>query len=54
MEEVGSCWVGAVAQAHYRGLPRPLADEVKRRLPRDLLTIVDEFEARWGRAGEVR
>ena len=42
-----ACMAGAVAQAHYGGLPGHIVDESRRRLPGDLLEIVDAFCSRF-------
>lgn len=38
-----ACIAGAVAHAYYGGLPRSLTVATRRRLPADLLTVVDNF-----------
>jgi ADP-ribosylglycohydrolase len=43
-----ACIAGGIAHAWYGELPEDLVDEVRRRLPRDLLQIVDEFCAKYG------
>jgi len=43
-----ACIAGAIAQAWYGEMPEELVEEVRRRLPRDLLEIVDEFCGKYG------
>jgi len=43
-----ACIAGSVAEAFYGGVPGPIADEVRGRLPEDLLAVMEEFEARYG------
>lgn len=38
-----ACMAGAIAHAHYKEVPREIVREVRSRLPKDLLQIVDEF-----------
>ncbi len=42
-----ACIAGAVAEAHYRKLPAPIIAEVRRRLPAELLEVVDDFTQRY-------
>lgn len=37
------CMAGAIAEAFYGGVPEEIASETRRRLPDDLLAIVDDF-----------
>jgi ADP-ribosyl-[dinitrogen reductase] hydrolase len=39
---------GAIAEAYYRGVPGVLVDEVMKRLPADLKSVVIEFGERFG------
>lgn len=43
-----ACIAGAVAEAFYGSVPAAIAGEVKSRLPANLLTVVDQFEGRYG------
>ncbi|MFQ5464418.1 MAG: ADP-ribosylglycohydrolase family protein [Thermodesulfobacteriota bacterium] len=43
-----ACIAGSVAEAFYGGVPGAIADEVRGRLPEDLLAVIEEFEARHG------
>ena len=43
------CIAGGIAQAFYGGVPESIAEAARARLPEDLLSIVDRFEARYGR-----
>lgn len=43
-----ACLAGGIAEAHFGPVPAPLATEVRRRLPADLLAVVDAFIARYG------
>jgi hypothetical protein len=36
-----------VAEAYYGGVPEHIAAEVRRRLPADLLEVLDDFRARF-------
>lgn len=38
-----ACIAGGIAQAYYGGVPEPIAVEVRRRLPHELLALLDEF-----------
>jgi ADP-ribosylglycohydrolase len=42
-----ACIAGAIAEAHWGGIPQHIADEVRRRLPLEFLELVDRFEARF-------
>jgi ADP-ribosylglycohydrolase len=46
-----ACIAGGVAQAFYGAVPRQIADEVRKRLPGDLLSALERFERRYGVAG---
>jgi ADP-ribosyl-[dinitrogen reductase] hydrolase len=39
---------GAIAEAYYGGIPAEIAEEVMRRLPADLKSVVNEFGQRFG------
>jgi len=39
-----ACIAGAIAEAFYGGVPEAISCEVRVRLPKDLLSVVDEFE----------
>ena len=40
-----ACITGAIAQAYYKHIPAEIITQVRRRLPEELLNIVDEFQA---------
>jgi len=42
-----ACMTGGIAQAYYKVIPDNIITEARRRLPDDLLAVVDEFEARF-------
>jgi ADP-ribosylglycohydrolase len=42
-----ACIAGAIAEAHYGGVPDSIANAVRSRLPEDLLDVVDRFRARY-------
>lgn len=42
-----ACIVGGMAEAFYRGVPHDIAAQVRRKLPPDLLLVVEEFRARF-------
>lgn len=44
-----ACLAGAIAEAYFGPVPAALATEVRRRLPAELLTVVDSFSKRYGR-----
>ena len=44
-----ACIAGAIAEAHWGGVPEPIAAEVHKRLPEELLGILQRFYARFGR-----
>ena len=44
-----ACIAGSIAEAHWGAVPEPIAAEVRRRLPEELLAIVSRFYARFGR-----
>ncbi len=43
-----ACITGGIAQAFYKKIPQGIISNVRRRLPDELLTIVDEFNTRYG------
>ncbi len=43
-----ACIAGGVAHAHYGAVPPEIVQEVRRRLPQDLLQIVDDFAQNYG------
>jgi len=43
-----ACIAGGIAQAYYGKIPEELEIEVRRRLPEDLLAVVDAFQERYG------
>jgi len=45
-----ACIAGGVAEAHYGGVPEPIAAAVRERLTKDLLDVLDRFQARYGPA----
>lgn len=42
-----ACIAGAIAEAHWAEVPGTIVDEVRRRLPTDLLEVVERFRARY-------
>jgi ADP-ribosylglycohydrolase len=42
-----ACITGGMAQAFYKGVPEAIEDEVRSRLPKPLLTILDDFLIRF-------
>ena len=42
-----ACIAGGIAQAFYRKIPAAIVQEVRRRLPAEFLTILDEFNAQF-------
>ena len=46
-----ACMTGGIAQAYYKVIPDDIAAEARRRLPDDLIAILDEFEARFRCSG---
>lgn len=44
-----ACIAGAIAEAHWGGVPEPIAQEVRKRLPPDLLELVNRFRTRFWR-----
>jgi len=45
-----ACIAGGIAEAFYRAVPKRFADEVRTRLPEDLLNVLGRFERRYGSA----
>ena len=43
-----ACIAGAIAEAHWGEVPEPIAVEVRKRLPGELLDVLDRFRARFG------
>lgn len=43
-----ACIAGGIAQAYYKGLHDVIVSEVRTRLPREFLLIIDEFNERFG------
>jgi len=43
-----ACIAGGIAEAFYGGLPEPIAQEIRARLPEDLLEVVDRFCGEYG------
>ncbi len=43
-----ACIAGAIAQAFYKTIPKEIIAGVNRRLPREFLLIIQEFEHRYG------
>jgi ADP-ribosylglycohydrolase len=39
-----ACIAGGIAQAYYGGVPDEVTAEVRRRLPPDMLDVIDAFE----------
>jgi ADP-ribosylglycohydrolase len=46
-----ACMAGAVAEAFYGGVPRPIVTETLERLPEHLKDVLERFEARYGTTG---
>jgi len=44
-----ACIAGSIAEAHWGEVPEPIAAEVRKRLPEELLAILERFYARFGR-----
>lgn len=42
-----ACIAGAIAEAHFGGVPEPIADGVRARLADDLIEILDRFDLRY-------
>ena len=42
-----ACIAGAIAQAYYRKVPADIVIEVRKKLTRDLLTVVDQFNEKY-------
>jgi len=42
-----ACITGGIAQAFYKDIPEYITDNVRKRLNKDLLDILDEFESRY-------
>ncbi len=45
-----ACIAGSIAEAHYGGVPDPIAEAVRGVLTKDLLEVTDRFRARYCRA----
>ena len=43
-----ACMAGGIAQAYYKTVPPEIAANVRKKLPEDLLTIIDEFNRTYG------
>ena len=43
-----ACMTGGIAQAYYRTVPQNIASNVRQRLPEMFLSIIDEFNERYG------
>jgi ADP-ribosylglycohydrolase len=43
-----ACIAGGIAQAYYRKIPSSIVEEVRKRLPKEFLTIIDEFDTKFG------
>jgi len=41
------CITGGIAQAHYKYIPPDIVNEVEKRLPNELLKVVNEFNAKY-------
>ena len=44
-----ACIAGAIAEAHWGGVPKQIAEEVRKRLPLEFLDLVDRFQERFGK-----
>jgi predicted lipid-binding transport protein (Tim44 family) len=40
---------GSIAQAFYKGVSKDIAENVRKKLMKDLLEILDEFEESYGK-----
>jgi len=49
-----ACITGGIAEAHYGGVPEPLARRVREMLDPRMLSIVDRFQARFGCSDQTR
>jgi ADP-ribosylglycohydrolase len=47
-----ACITGRIAEAHYRGVPRHLAEPVRAMLDKPLLAVVDRFREQFGLASQ--
>ena len=43
-----ACISGGIAQAYYQDIPREIISNVRKRLPEELLSIIDEFNTKYG------
>jgi len=43
-----ACMAGGIAQAYYKDVPPDIAANVRERLPKEFLSIIDEFNERYG------
>ena len=43
-----ACIAGGIAQAYYQNIPREIVSNVRKRLPEEFLSIIDEFNAKYG------
>ncbi|HTN29024.1 MAG TPA: ADP-ribosylglycohydrolase family protein [Burkholderiales bacterium] len=43
-----ACIAGAIAEAHWGGVPESIAAEVRKRLPQEFLDLLERFRARFG------
>ena len=43
-----ACIAGGIAQAFYKKVPADIVADVRNKLPMDLLTVVDRFNAKYG------
>ncbi|MDY6971124.1 MAG: ADP-ribosylglycohydrolase family protein [Thermodesulfobacteriota bacterium] len=43
-----ACIAGGIAQAFYREVPQEMVYNIRKRLPREFLLIIDEFNSRFG------
>ena len=43
-----ACIAGAIADAHWGGVPESIAAEVRKRLPQEFLDLLERFRARYG------
>ncbi|CAB5104366.1 Putative hydrolase [Olavius algarvensis associated proteobacterium Delta 3] len=43
-----ACIAGGIAEAFYGGVPEEMVAEVRRRLPKDLIQVVEAFQERYG------
>ena len=43
-----ACIAGGIAQAYYKSVPENILIEIRNRLPKSFLTIIDQFNLTYG------